>query len=361
VFKNKKMLVLSSVVTLLPMLAGLILWNKLPSVMPTHWGADGAVDGTSGRAFVVFGLPLLFWVFNLICLWGTGLDKRNRQQHPKVTGMVQWIIPILSCFSCAAVYSVALGQQVNVPLLSMVPLALVFIVMGNYMPKTKQNFTIGIKVKWTLMSEENWAKTHRLAGKLWVAGGILLLFSIFLPLKVFPVVLVGTIAIMAGVPMAYSWWYYRQQLSSGEVDRATSRPLPPGMKTAQTIGILMAVVICIGVGILLVTGNIDFQLNDTSLTIEASYYQDLTVEYAAMDSVEYVEDFDTGLRVGGFGSARLLMGNFQTDDLGTFTLYAYTKADDAILIRCGDRELALAGKTDADTFKLYEALMEKVK
>ena len=75
---HKKKLILSSLLILLPILFGLLLWNDLPAVMTTHWGADGIADGTGSKAFVVFGIPTIFLIINLLCLTCTYFDKYNR-------------------------------------------------------------------------------------------------------------------------------------------------------------------------------------------------------------------------------------------------------------------------------------------
>ena len=86
-------------------------------------------------------------------------------------------------------------------------MGLVFVAVGNYLPKCRLNYTIGIKIPWTLNSEENWNKTHRLAGFVWVIGGVLIaVLSIFSTLwLIFPVILVMTL-----IPMIYSYLLYRK-------------------------------------------------------------------------------------------------------------------------------------------------------
>ena len=76
--QHKGKLMVSSVLTLLPILVGLLLWNRLPNQMPTHWGVDGTADGWSGKAFVVFGMPLILLAVHWLCVWGTSLDSSNR-------------------------------------------------------------------------------------------------------------------------------------------------------------------------------------------------------------------------------------------------------------------------------------------
>ena len=84
---------------------------------------------------------------------------------------------------------------------------LMFIIVGNYLPKCKQNYTIGIKIPWTLNSEENWNKTHRFAGWLWTICGILIMltgflgsFWVFLPIALLMVI----------VPVVYSYILHRK-------------------------------------------------------------------------------------------------------------------------------------------------------
>ena len=82
--------------TLLPMVVGLILWNRLPDTMLTHWGADGTADGTGSKALAVFGFPAILAVLNLLGFLFTAADPRQNDQNKKALGMVSWIMPLLS-------------------------------------------------------------------------------------------------------------------------------------------------------------------------------------------------------------------------------------------------------------------------
>ena len=82
-----------------------------------------------------------------------------------------------------------------------------FTIIGNYLPKARQNYTIGIKIPWTLANEENWNRTHRLAGYLWMACGILMIIMCltrFVPFEW----LIGLFLIMVLVPCIYSCWLH---------------------------------------------------------------------------------------------------------------------------------------------------------
>jgi len=205
--KNLKVLIITSVVILLPILAGLLLWNQLPEQIPSHWNANGEVDGWSSKAFSVFGMPLIMLAFQWICTLGTGADPKKANHPQKIVHLVLWIIPILSTVLHIIVYMVALGQNVRVEVVMPVLVGLVLTIVGNYLPKCKQNYTIGIKIPWTLDSEENWNKTHRFAGWLWTICGLLLILTGFFGgfWIFFAVVLV-----MVLVPLLYSYILHRK-------------------------------------------------------------------------------------------------------------------------------------------------------
>lgn len=211
----KKQLIISSVVILLPILAGLILWNALPDRFATHWGISGEADGWGGKVFAVFAPPLIMLALHWFCFWITSLDPKAKDQTKKALGMIFWIFPVLSVCESAMIYALALGAEFNITSILMPGFSLLFIGMGNYLPKCKQNYTMGIKVPWTLSNEENWNATHRFAGKLWVVGGIVMLALSFMPGDWAFGGLLVVILVMAFVPTWYSWRYYKKQMRNG--------------------------------------------------------------------------------------------------------------------------------------------------
>ena len=178
--KNLKLLIITSIVILLPILAGVILWNQLPDPMPSHWNAAGEVDGWSSKPFAVFGLPLILLAAQWLCMLGTAADPKKNNHPEKIMHLVLWIIPVLSVVMHTFTYAAAMGKEVPMETVMPVLVGVIFTIIGNYMPKCKQNYTIGIKIPWTLDNEENWNKTHRFAGFLWTACGILIMLTCFI-------------------------------------------------------------------------------------------------------------------------------------------------------------------------------------
>ena len=205
--KNWKLLTVTSLIILLPMVVGLLLWDQLPESIPSHWNAAGEIDGWSSKALTVFGLPLLMLGLQWLCLLGTAADPKKENHPEKILQLVFWIIPVISVVLFIITYAVALGKEVRVEVVMPVLVGLVLTITGNYLPKCRQNYTIGIKIPWTLDSEENWNRTHRFAGRLWVVCGLIIMLTGFIGgfWVFFPLVLV-----MVLVPLLYSYLLYRK-------------------------------------------------------------------------------------------------------------------------------------------------------
>ena len=205
--KHLKTLIITSILTLLPIVAGIYLWNTLPEQIPSHWNVNGEIDGWSSKPFFVFGLPCIMLAFQWLCVLGTAADPKKANHSGKVMQLVLWIIPVLSIVLGAMTYMVALGHSVRVEVIMPLIIGLVFTIIGNYLPKCKQSYTVGIKLPWTLSSEENWNRTHRFAGRLWLVCGLGIMLTAFIGgFWVFlPIVLV-----MVLVPTLYSYILYRK-------------------------------------------------------------------------------------------------------------------------------------------------------
>lgn len=354
--KHKRTILLTSLITLLPILIGAMMWNQLPDVMPRHFGLDGAADGWSIKASVVFGIPLIMLVLHWVLISLTNLDRRNVQQNSKALSMIYFTMPIVSLMACATTYSAAFGRTFDLFMFGPMLMGLLFIAIGNYLPKTRLNATLGIKMPWTLANEQNWNRTHRFGGKVWVIGGVLMLFTGFLPTAAFTAVLVGLMLLMIIAPMLYSYMDYRSQKAAGtwEVNGVVMNPA-----ASRFSGVFIAVIL-IFVAVLMFTGNIEYALNDDHIAVKASYWADTTVPYADITAIEYREDGVDGVRTSGFGSAQLSMGQFRNDEFGYYTRYTYTRCDEAIVLTLGDDIMVISGKDAAATRALYDSLLPHI-
>ena len=205
--KNLKILIVTSITTLLHILVGVMLWNQLPQALPTHWNINGEVDGWSSKTFAVFAMPLILLALQWVVAFVTLSDPKKQNHSQKIISLAFWLVPVLSIVLSTVTYVSAMGNTVLAEVAFPVFIGLIYVIIGNYMPKCQQNYTIGIKLPWTLHNEENWNKTHRLAGWVWMIGGIIITVFGFLKFLwiIFPVTFV-----MALLPVIYSFILHKK-------------------------------------------------------------------------------------------------------------------------------------------------------
>ena len=206
--KNKLKIIISSVITLLPMIFGFLVWDRLPENVATSFGWNGEITGYSSKMFAVVGLPAILTFVNLICIIATSADPRRKNINNKVFSIVLSIVPVCSLLCGICIYANALGYKISVESIMPVFMGVLFLVLGFILPKCKQNYTIGIKLPWTLHDEENWNKTHKLAGKLWIYGGIIMIVSGLFNLTFLFMAIIFALVIIRTV---YSYLLYRKQ------------------------------------------------------------------------------------------------------------------------------------------------------
>ena len=204
--ENKSKVIITSIVTVFPMVIGFLLWNRLPEKIATHFGSEGA-DGWSTKLFVVVIFPLILLVIHLFCLGVTLNDPKKKNIGRAMMTLIFWIVPVLSVVSNLSIYGYALGMDVNMEVIVSILMGGIFILLGNYISKNHQNYTVGIKLPWTLNSEENWNRTHRMAGKLWILAGLVFWGSVFFENNMVPIVI---IVVVVTIPMIYSFVLYKK-------------------------------------------------------------------------------------------------------------------------------------------------------
>lgn len=208
--KINKEFLMTALMIALPMVIGAIFWNQLPEKIPTHFGIDGQADGYSSKLFTLFAFPALFLLFQIICLASFEKESVKVNIPAKMRRFYTWLIPVLSLIIQGSIYANALGFIKSGPTLVTTFLAIVFIVIGNYLPKIQRNATVGIRIPWTLSDDKNWYKTHRMAGKLWVIGGLIILLESFIQVALSYVMGV-VISVMTVVPIVYSFILSRKK------------------------------------------------------------------------------------------------------------------------------------------------------
>lgn len=357
---NKLKAIISSIVILLPVFFGIIFWDKLPEQMSTHWGADGKADGVGSTAIAVFALPLIMLILHWVCILITLKSPDFKEQGSKAINLMFWIIPAISLFANGIIYIVALKPDFNPTIYLPVFLGLCFAVMGNYMPKVKQNSMMGFKIKWTLENEENWNATHRFGGKLQVVSGLVIMLTALLPTTAMIIVSMSVLFLSVIGIYVYSYLYHKKQLKNGTytVFAVCNKMYKKPVGIAIIILVTAILVFC---AVLMFTGDVTVEYNEKALTVDCNFWNELTVDYDAIDSVEFRESIDRGNRTNGLQSGKLLAGMFYSEEYGNYTIYSYTKCDSAVVLRIDEKILVIGGETKEATMDIFEELLKRTK
>ena len=163
-------------------LAGLLLWNRLPEQMASHWNINDQVDGYMPRFWGVFMLPLISLGMFLLFLVIPSIDplKANIAQFREAFNLFIALITGFMLYIYALTLLWSLGYTTFGMSRAMLPaLGLLFIFIGYILRKAKRNFFIGIRTPWTLSSDKVWDETHRLGAVLFMISGVLAFIGAF--------------------------------------------------------------------------------------------------------------------------------------------------------------------------------------
>jgi len=191
-----------------------VVFPDLPDRIPTHFGVSGEPDDWMARwpgAFSFSGIALGLWLLLL------GLRRIDpRRAHYERFDDTYWTILNVITLLLAATQAMSLGLGLGWPIdasrVLYVIMGLFFLILGNYLPRLKSNWWIGIRTPWTLDSERAWRDTHRVGGRTFVIGGLLVvLAALFLPRGVREWVGTPAIVFAVATPVVYSYFAYRRE------------------------------------------------------------------------------------------------------------------------------------------------------
>lgn len=209
--KNKSLLIITTAVCMLPIILSALLYNKLPGKIPIHFNSAGAPDNYLPKALACFGLPAALSLLNLFVHFRINNDPKKANASELIKMIGKWCVPALSVIFVPLSLFISLGNDIPIHVIAPALVGILILVCGNYLPKSRQNYTIGIKLPWTLSNEDNWNKTHHMAGIIWVIGGLIILVTGFLQWYSVFVILV-VIAALVVVPFIYSYFLYKKSL-----------------------------------------------------------------------------------------------------------------------------------------------------
>lgn len=209
-----------SVVALAAMLAlSVLLYPSLPDVIPIHWDYSGQPDDFAPKLQAVFGLPLGAILVYALLFIVPKIDPRRAslERSAETYILIRTVVMVFFLFihALALFGSMRPEQTLNATWVT-VGMGLLFLALGNYMPRMRPSWIAGIRTPWTLSSDRVWTQTHRVGGRTFVLAGVLICAATLLPSPLGGALIAGALAFAVLFPIAYSYWLWRQETGNAQ-------------------------------------------------------------------------------------------------------------------------------------------------
>lgn len=216
---KKRAAILLLILSIVTFITHLCLLSQMPDTVPIHWNAAGEVDGYSGKETTLL-LAALPFLMMLLFHYIPKMDPRgdNYKKHEKAYTIFR-ILTIL--FMNGMVWitdAYILGFPVKINQFIPIGVGILLIVIGNYMPQIRPNYTLGIKTPWALNNEWVWKKTHNMGGITFIVMGLLMLLSGIFPYEWLAMVAAAVLIIGIIWMYIYSYLMYRKWLRNGTLE-----------------------------------------------------------------------------------------------------------------------------------------------
>jgi len=193
-------------------LASIYFYSIFPEQVPMHWNMAGEIDDWGSKTTGAFMLPTVMLGIYILFLVLPYMDPRKKryEQFAKFYHGFKAVILIFMAIMYFLIAANTLGYNINIRIWVPILVGLLFILIGNYMGKIKPNWFMGIRTPWTLSNEDVWNKTHRMGGKLFILGGLLMILTPWLAPTAQLYLFIFIILLLSLGTMGYSFWLYKK-------------------------------------------------------------------------------------------------------------------------------------------------------
>lgn len=191
-----KILIITSLICIIPIIFGIVLYEKLPDQMAVHFGINNEPNEYAPKEFALFGIPIFMTLLQIVCCVFSDLLEQKRQ-NKKYISIYKWIIPIIGIVCYLTMIAYGTGINLDMRMIVCITLGILFTILGNYLPKTIPN-----KFQLTYMRKEHWEKIKRPVAYFFVIMGLLFIISTFLN-PIISLILLGIIIVFAATLVIY--------------------------------------------------------------------------------------------------------------------------------------------------------------
>lgn len=208
----KKEMLKTWIVVILSIIVAVVGIFIMPDTIPTHFGPSGAPDAW-GSKYTVLMYPGILVLVTVLAVPMIKLDPKQENYGRFSKYYYDFFFGFALFFMATEIsnIAIALGADINVGSIICFVTGVLMLFVGNMMPKIKQNFFFGIKTPWALTDEENWFKTHRLGGKAFAVGGVIMMLAAFIPGESKIWIVFIMILSITCIPFVYSYMIFKKK------------------------------------------------------------------------------------------------------------------------------------------------------
>lgn len=201
------------ILALAPFVLVAVMYGRLPDEIPIHWNINSEVDSFGNKA-ILWWLSCISPVLAVLLVALPNIDPRKKN-YSKFRGFYDAFVLVMMLFMLMLVgmtifASLNLGK-ISIETVVVIAVGLLFVIIGNMLPKVKSNYFMGVKTPWALSNDEVWNKTHRLAGYLFFFGGVItIIIAFFLKQLALFIGLIAIVTIIVVVPTVMSYVWYKR-------------------------------------------------------------------------------------------------------------------------------------------------------
>ncbi|MBG9940943.1 SdpI family protein [Brevibacillus formosus] len=183
-----------------------ICYPSMPDQMVIHWGPNGEPNGFAPKLVGVSFIPVVMLFLFVAVRSQKQYYQRFQSSHDTILHTLMIVLLVIHSVIIAYGY----GYMLNIGIFVTLILGILFVTIGNFMPRFRHNYLIGIRTPWSLACEEVWKNTHLLSGRVFFIGGILIMLTSFLPTTIHYILMLIIVLVTILISIGSSHYYYKK-------------------------------------------------------------------------------------------------------------------------------------------------------
>lgn len=185
---------------------GVICYPSMPDQMVIHWGPNGEPNGFAPKLVGVTFIPVVMLFLFVAVRSQKQYYKKFQSSHDTILHTLMIVLLVIHSVIIAYGY----GYMLNIGIFVTLILGILFVTIGNFMPRFRHNYLIGIRTPWSLASEEVWKNTHLLSSRVFFIGGILIMLTSFLPTTIHYILMLIIVLVTILISIGSSRYYFKK-------------------------------------------------------------------------------------------------------------------------------------------------------